>query len=219
MKALKKNCHPKPKKPQHSPHRRVKIKYGPEGQLVPKQDSSPKVPKETIEYIQAAMGIFLWYGRIVNLTLLPALNAISLQQATPTKETVKELDHFLDHIATYPNAAVRFHASNMILDIHSGAAYMVFPKARSRAGGYFYLSSKPNKTNSNEITLNGSIHNECSTICNVMGLAVEAEVGGLYINCQRGEEFRTTLHDSRIWTDTYVENITSRYHHGMDHTT
>eukprot|EP00957_Ditylum_brightwellii_P009398 710462-Ditylum_brightwellii.AAC.1 len=28
-----------------------------------------------------------------------------------------------------------------------------------------------------------------------MGSAVEAEVGGLYINCQHGEEFRTALQE------------------------
>jgi len=96
-------------------------------------------------------------------------------------------------MATYPNAAVRFHASNMILHVHSNAVYMALPEAQSHAGGYFYLSSKPNKTNSNKIPLNGAIRNKCSTICNVMGPAAEAEVGRLYINRRCREEFRTTL--------------------------
>eukprot|EP00957_Ditylum_brightwellii_P064176 4869357-Ditylum_brightwellii.AAC.1 len=102
------------------------------------------------------------------------------------------MDHFLNYMATYPNAVVRFHASDMILHIHSDAAYMVLPEARSRAGGYFYLSSKPEKDTDN-IPLNSAVHNECSTIRNVMGLAAEAEVGGLYINCQRDEEFQVAL--------------------------
>eukprot|EP00957_Ditylum_brightwellii_P159349 12129451-Ditylum_brightwellii.AAC.1 len=126
-----------------------------------------------MEYIQTAVGIFLWYGRIFDLTLLPALNAISAQQSKPTVQTVKELDHFLDYMWTYPNAAVRFYASDMILHIHSNAAYIVLPEARSKAGGYFYLSSNPETTT--EVPLNGVIHNECSTIRNVMGSAAEAE--------------------------------------------
>eukprot|EP00957_Ditylum_brightwellii_P209955 15364419-Ditylum_brightwellii.AAC.2 len=161
-KGLKKLKHPKPSKPEHSLHRHVKIKYGREGQLVPAADTLPKVPKETMEYIQAAVGIFLWYGRIVDLTLLPALNAISAQQAALTEETVKTLDHFLNYMATYPNAIVRFHASNTILHIHSDAAYMALPEARSCTGGYFYLSSHPDKMKT--IPLNGDIHNKCSTI-------------------------------------------------------
>eukprot|EP00957_Ditylum_brightwellii_P133242 10159989-Ditylum_brightwellii.AAC.1 len=56
---------------------------------------------------------------------------------------VKETDHLLNYLATYPNATIRFHASNMILYIHSDAAYMVLPEAGFLTGGYFYLSNKP----------------------------------------------------------------------------
>eukprot|EP00957_Ditylum_brightwellii_P117400 8954506-Ditylum_brightwellii.AAC.1 len=104
------------------------------------------------------------------------------------------MDQFLNYMATYPDAVVGFHASDMILHIQSNAAYMVLPEARLRAEGYFYLSSKP-EDQKTSIPLNGAIHNECSTICNVMGLAAEAEVGGLYINCQRGAEFRVALQE------------------------
>eukprot|EP00957_Ditylum_brightwellii_P015462 1163574-Ditylum_brightwellii.AAC.1 len=72
---------------------------------------------------------------------------------------------------------------------------MVLPKARSCAGGYFYLSNKTTTNNATNVPINGAIHNECSTICNVVLSAVEAEVGGLYVNCQRREEFRTALQE------------------------
>eukprot|EP00957_Ditylum_brightwellii_P114585 8737087-Ditylum_brightwellii.AAC.1 len=73
------------------------------------------------------------------------------------------MDQFLNYMATYPDAVVRFHASNMILHIYSDAAYMVLHEARSCAGGYFYLSSKPDKKTTS-IPLNGAIHSKCSTI-------------------------------------------------------
>eukprot|EP00957_Ditylum_brightwellii_P105614 8052572-Ditylum_brightwellii.AAC.1 len=129
-----------------------------------------------MEYIQIAVGIFLWYGKIVDLTLLLALNAISTQQSKPTVQTVKELDHFLNYMWTYPNTAMRFYASDTILHIHSNTTYMVLPEARSQTSKYFYLSSNPETTT--EVPLNGSIHNECSTIRNVMGSAAEAKVDG-----------------------------------------
>eukprot|EP00957_Ditylum_brightwellii_P125297 9550342-Ditylum_brightwellii.AAC.1 len=137
MKSLTKLKHLCTTKPEYSPHRHVKITYGPEGQLVPEKDTSPPVPTETMECIQTAVGMFLWYGRTVDLTLLPALNAISAQQSKPTVQTVHELDHSLNYMWTYPNATVRFYASDMILHIHSDAAYMVLPEACSRAGRYF----------------------------------------------------------------------------------
>eukprot|EP00957_Ditylum_brightwellii_P144606 11015689-Ditylum_brightwellii.AAC.1 len=98
-------------------------------------------------------------------------------------------------MATYPNAMVQFHASDMILHIHSNAAYMVLPEARSRTGGYFYLSSKPDEANTKPIPINGAIHSKCSTIRNVMGSAAEVEVGGLYINCQYCKEFCVALQE------------------------
>eukprot|EP00957_Ditylum_brightwellii_P076511 5815764-Ditylum_brightwellii.AAC.1 len=72
---------------------------------------------------------------------------------------------------------------------------MVLPEVRSRTGGHFQLSTKPNETNTNEIPLNGAIHSECITLCNVMGSTVKVKVGGLYINCQHREEFRMALQE------------------------
>ena len=159
-KALVKLGHKASTKPEHSPHCHVKIKYGKEGQLVPPPDETPLVMPQTVQYIQTIVGIFLWYARAVDLTLLPALNAIASQQSAPTEATLKETDHLLNYLATYPNATVRFRASNMILHIHSDAAYMVLPEARSRAGGYFYLSNKPATKNLADVPTNGAIHNE-----------------------------------------------------------
>eukprot|EP00957_Ditylum_brightwellii_P059417 4511112-Ditylum_brightwellii.AAC.2 len=103
------------------------------------------------------------------------------------------MDHLLNYLATYPNATARFHTSDMILYIHSNAAYMVLPEAQSHTGGYFYLSNKNTTKNIADVPTNEAIHNECSTIQNVMGLAAEAEVGSLHANCKQGEEFHTAL--------------------------
>eukprot|EP00957_Ditylum_brightwellii_P135891 10365062-Ditylum_brightwellii.AAC.1 len=72
---------------------------------------------------------------------------------------------------------------------------MVLPEACSHAGGYFYLSSKPDEDNTKTIPLNSAVHSECRNIYNVMGLAAEAKVGSLYINCQCGEEFCVALQE------------------------
>eukprot|EP00957_Ditylum_brightwellii_P124501 9488420-Ditylum_brightwellii.AAC.1 len=183
-KKLTKLCKPCPKKPEYLLHCHIRIKYGLEGQLVPAEDMSPKVPQKTIDYFQEVVGILLWYRRILDLTLLPALNDILSQQAAPMEETVKVLDHFLNYMATYPNVAVHFHVSNMILHIHSDAVYMVLPEAQSRAGVIFIFPPSQMKPTPTRYPHNGAIHNECSTICNVMGSAAKEEVGGLYVKCQ-----------------------------------
>ena len=64
----------------------------------------------------------------------------------------------------------------MILTIDSDAAYLVAPKARSRAAGYFYLGNNDGKL------FNGPIFILTKLIQAVMASAAEAECAGLYLN-------------------------------------
>ncbi len=54
---------------------------------------------------------------------------------------MKRVNHFLDYMWTHPDAKIRYSASDMILNVHSDESYLSAPKARSRAGGYFFLGS------------------------------------------------------------------------------
>ena len=51
-----------------------------------------------------------------------------------------EVQQLLDYIASNPNAIIRYHASGMILFIHSYVSYLLVTKARSRSSGVFLLS-------------------------------------------------------------------------------
>jgi hypothetical protein len=51
-----------------------------------------------------------------------ALSTIASKQAKGTKSTMKKCKQLLDYLATHPNATVQFHASDMILSIHSDAS-------------------------------------------------------------------------------------------------
>ena len=68
----------------------------------------------------------------------------------------------------------------MILNIHSDAAYLVMPKARSRIAGYFYLDNSNNKLP----ILNGSILIERKTLKSVVASAAESEIFGFFHNAQ-----------------------------------
>ncbi len=65
----------------------------------------------------------------------------------------------------------------MVLVVHSDASYLSEPKARSRAGGHFFMSS-----DTKDPTNNGTVLNIAQLIKAVMLLAAEAELGALYIN-------------------------------------
>ena len=48
----------------------------------------------------------------------------------------------MDYCALNPSAEVTFMASEMILTIHSDAAYLVAAKAKSTAAGYHFFGNK-----------------------------------------------------------------------------
>jgi hypothetical protein len=130
----------------------------------------------------------------VDSPLLPALNEIGTQQSTPTKATNQAANTLMDFAATYPNAKVRFYASDMILHVDTDAAYLVLSKARSRIAGYFYLSSHPPLNGkASSVPLNGAILVECATIRNVVGSAAESECAGCYHNAQKAIPIRIAL--------------------------
>ena len=86
----------------------------------------------------------------------------------------------LDYPATNPDATIRFHASDMILNKYSDASYLSAKNAKSRASGHFFLVSVPK--DGEPITLNGVIHTLCTILKCVVSSAAEADLGTLLMN-------------------------------------
>jgi hypothetical protein len=97
------------------------------------------------------------------------LNDIATEQTKATEKTQAATNQLLDYLATHPDAAIRHHASDMILHIHSDASYLSVSNARSRLVGLFFLGNKSPEQD----TLNGSILNVASIIKNVVASAAE----------------------------------------------
>ncbi len=134
------------------------------------------------------MGSFLYYGRAVDNTILTVINEISATQAAPTKFTSKKIQMLLDYLSTYPNAKVRFYASNMKLHVDLDAAYLVAPKAQSCIAGFYYCSN-----NTPNPPLNGPVHVECRVLRHVVTSAAEAETAVLFYNTQTAVELLPIL--------------------------
>ena len=88
----------------------------------------------------------------------------------------------MDYVATYPDAYIRYHASDMILNVDSDAAYLVLPKAKSRIVGFFQLTD--NVQNTKAPHRNGPLLVECKTIKHVVTSAAEAETSALFHNAK-----------------------------------
>jgi hypothetical protein len=95
------------------------------------------------------------------------LNDIATEQTKATEKTQAATNQLLDYLATHPDAAIRYHASDMILHIHSDASYLSVSNARSRLRGLFFLGNKTPEQD----TLNGSILNVAAIIKNVVASA------------------------------------------------
>jgi hypothetical protein len=88
------------------------------------------------------------------------LNNIATEQTKATKKTQAATNQLFDYLATNPDATIRYHASGMILHIHSDASYLSVSNALSRLEGLFFLGNKSPEQD----TLNGSILNVASVI-------------------------------------------------------
>ena len=129
--------------------------------------------------------------------MLPALNTLAEQQSSATKNTEAAITHFLDYSATNPSAIIQYKASDMILHIDSDTSYLSEPRARSRTGDHYYLSSlppDPKKSPNLPPPANGPIHTECRILKHVVASADEAEVGGVFHNGQTAVPLIITLH-------------------------
>jgi hypothetical protein len=117
------------------------------------------------------------------------LNDIATEQTKATEKTQAATNQMLDYLDTHLDATIRYHASDMILHIHSHASYLSVSNARSRLGGLFFLGNKPPEQDK----LNGSILNVATVIKNVVASTAESEVGACFHNAQSGAPLRVTL--------------------------
>jgi len=133
---------------------------------------------------------FLFYGRAVDSTVLTPISAIASQSANPTQETLAHTNQLLDYLATQEDAVLTYNRSEMIMAVHSDASYLCEPKAKSRAGGHFFMS-----TNAKIPPNNGAILNIAHIIKHVMTSATEAELAALFIMAREAVYMRIILEE------------------------
>jgi hypothetical protein len=185
---LNKFQHDTPKTPHHTPSRYVTPVYGAKMQYAT-QDETPPISDTERTTIKKITGSVLYSSRAFDPTVSMTLNDIATEQTTETGKTKTVAGQLLDYLATHPDSAIRFHASAMILHIHSDASYLSVSKERSCLGGLFKLGLKK----PNEEKINGSILNVASVIKNVVASAAESEVGAYFQNAHAEVTLSVTL--------------------------
>jgi hypothetical protein len=134
----------------------------------------------------------LYYVRAVDPTLIMPINVLASEQSRATAVTVEKVIKLLNYCNTHPETKIRYHASDMILHIHSDASYLSEKEVKSRAGGFFYMGSS---TKADKKLTNGAILIISKVLKHVMSSAAEAEIGAVFINDKEGAVLRTTLEE------------------------
>ena len=122
--ALLRFQHSRPLRHEAAPHDHPKRDYGARIQLTDPQDDTAALDIADQKLVREVVGVFLFYARAVDSTMLPALGTISTQQSKPTKKTMESITKFLNYCASNLDTKVQFQASNMILHVKSNASYL-----------------------------------------------------------------------------------------------
>ena len=151
-------------------------------------DESPPLTASEVTEVQEIVGCFLWYGRVIDSTFLPAVNAINSEMVDPTQRLLRDCERLLAYAASYPDNSLVYRASDMILEAQTDASYLSRSRSRSVVGGLGYLGSGGSAG-----IPNGAIFTHSAVLDVVVASAGEAEYGAAFTIAQKAEFSRTIL--------------------------
>ncbi len=105
--------------------------------------------------------------------MLMALSIIASKEAKGMENTILKIKQLLDYFGMHPEVTVRFHTSNMVLNIHLDASYLSKANAHSRACGHFFIGWRPDP--SKPIKLKWAFFTLCAILRFVVASAAEAK--------------------------------------------
>ena len=190
-KALKRFNITKASRDTHSPAIYTTPVYGQQQQQATPEDTSEALDADRSKTLSQMIGVWIYYAAAIDSSMKTTIGKLASRQAKPTVNLWTDMITFNQYAATWPNATVTFHASDMRLKVHSDASYLSETLARSRAAGYIYLGT----INEDAEETNGAIEIVCTIIKSIVSSACEAEYAALFINGQIAECLRNTLSD------------------------
>jgi hypothetical protein len=144
--ALHKYQHADPARPEHAPHTWNPPIYGAKTKYMEDETTSPTLSDKDVNKLQQLKGILLYYARAVGPTLIMPINVLASEQSKATAVTAEKVIKLLNYCNTHSETKIRYHASDMILNIHIDASYLSEKEAKLIAGGFFYMGSSTKQT-------------------------------------------------------------------------
>jgi hypothetical protein len=131
-------------------------KFGLDAQAPLMPGATPVLDAGGIKRIQKIVGSILYYARAVNMTVLMALSSIAVEQTKAMEKTMGRCIQLLDYLTRNSEAKARYHAMDVIMNIHSDVSYLSKTKVHSRACGHFFMGWM--LKNGQPIKLNGAFY-------------------------------------------------------------
>jgi hypothetical protein len=131
---LHKYQHPAPARPEHAPHTWNPPINGAKTQFMNEATPSPALSDKDVNKLQQLTGTLLYYARAVDPTLIMPINVLASEQSNDTEVTAGKVIKLLNYCYTHPETKICYHASYMILHIHSDASYLSEMKPKAGLG-------------------------------------------------------------------------------------
>jgi hypothetical protein len=171
-----------------TPSRYIAPVYGPKNNEAEETIPSEHVP-DMKNFVQSVNGTYLFYGRIVDYSILEQTNTIGQTQGNPTKDTLDQVNQLIGYIKEYPDTKLVITASDMQLRVMYDASFMTAHARKSKGGGIYYLcnTTDPKELSSNIFDVDAFV------IPNMCASVAEAEYATAFHCGQKAYFYRIVL--------------------------
>jgi hypothetical protein len=100
------------------------------------------VPSEHVtdmkNFVQSVNGTYLFYGRIVDYSILEQIITIGQCQGNQSKDTVDQVNQLIGYIKEYPDTKLVMTSNDMQLSVMYNASFMTAHARNSKGGAIYY---------------------------------------------------------------------------------
>jgi hypothetical protein len=122
---------------------------------------SPDLSQNVVNHLQQLGGTLMYYPIVLDTTLIIPVNVLASEKTRETSDTADKTIKLLNYCNTHPEATLHYHASDMIINIHSEVSHLSDMESKIQAGGFLYMGSNTDKTNrltNGSILIIGTVH-------------------------------------------------------------
>jgi hypothetical protein len=111
---------------------------------------SPVLSDKDVNKLQQLTGTLLYYERAIDPTLIMPIKVLASEQSNATEVTEDKVIKLLNYCNTHPESKIRYHASEMILHIHSDDSYLSKMKPKAEREDSFTWETPPKTTKNSQ---------------------------------------------------------------------